>query len=114
MQPVQVRGSCLCLVTGLIFYGERLLALRSTPQTGGPHLVVRPRLLIQSILSYQPHLEMRQVVVTRDPPNMIKPEHSNFYFSPVNYDVERNARTFQLGVSVPSIQRHVGKDFRNM
>jgi hypothetical protein len=41
----------------LIFYGEELLATRSTPPAGGPPLVGCPRLLIQYILSYPPYLE---------------------------------------------------------
>jgi hypothetical protein len=41
----------------LIFYGQELLALRPTPQPGGPPLAGCPRLLIQYISSYPPYLE---------------------------------------------------------
>jgi hypothetical protein len=49
----------------VIFDGEELLAPRPTPQTGGPPLVVCPRLLIQCIRSYPPYPEAVPPSATR-------------------------------------------------
>ena len=48
------RGFCVCFVTHLSFYVEKLLVLPPTPQAGRPTLVGCPRLLIQYIRSYSP------------------------------------------------------------
>jgi hypothetical protein len=53
---VQVRGLLFDrFATQYVFYGEELLAPRSTPQTGGSPLVGCPRLLFQYICAYPPY-----------------------------------------------------------
>jgi hypothetical protein len=62
-----------------MFYGGGLLAPPPNPQAGGPPPVGCPRLLLQYIRSYPPHLQAvssirklrtRRAVVTRDPLNL--------------------------------------------
>jgi hypothetical protein len=74
-----LRGFLWIFIT-ILFFTVRSCYPTPNPQARGPPLVGCPRLLIQYIRSYPPHLETissvrnlrtRHAVVTRDPPNMV-------------------------------------------
>jgi hypothetical protein len=75
------RSEALCDIKQQAYFYGGVVIPRPSPQAGGPPLVGCPRLLIQYIRNYPPHLEVvssirnlrtRHAVVTRDPSNMEK------------------------------------------
>jgi hypothetical protein len=72
-ESISVRGSCVFFIN-LFFLRWGVVSPTPNPQAGGPHLVVRPRRLIQYIHSWRPTLHLQPENVpccgNSDPPNM--------------------------------------------